>query len=219
MSPRSLLDHVVVACRTLDEGREWAEAVLGVTPSGGGVHVGLGTHNTLVRLDDRTYLELIAPDPAQPAPGSPRWFGLDTPSVQARIAHGPALVAWVARVEGASDALARVARLPGNASSSIRPAARGDYRWRFAFTEAGTLPMGGAAPHYMAWDSPHHPASTLPESGVHLVGLLGGTPDAVALGELLAASGLADPRVMVGQSATPHLIATFATPRGRVIVE
>lgn len=214
----SVLDHLVVACRALDAGRRWAEAVLGVAPSGGGVHVGLGTHNTLLRLDARTYLELIAPDPAQPTPAEARWFGLDSASVQARLDHGPALVAWVARVEGASDALDRAAGVPGNASCHIRPAARGDYHWRFAFTEAGTLPMGGA-PYYMAWDSPHHPASALPQTGVHLVGLLAGAPDAAALGELLAATGLADPRVMVGQSATPHLIATLETPRGRVTLE
>ena len=41
------LDHIVVAARTLDEGRAWALETLGVEAVGGGRHDGLATHNTL----------------------------------------------------------------------------------------------------------------------------------------------------------------------------
>ena len=72
------LDHIVIAARTLDEGRVWAAQTLGVDALGGGKHDGLATHNTLVKLDGHRYLEIIAIDPDAGAPNFPRWFGLDT---------------------------------------------------------------------------------------------------------------------------------------------
>lgn len=37
----------------------------------------MGTHNLMLRLGDSSYLEIIAINPAAPAPGRPRWFALD----------------------------------------------------------------------------------------------------------------------------------------------
>lgn len=34
-------------------------------------------------------------DPDAPAPARPRWFALDSPALQARLAWGPALVQWL----------------------------------------------------------------------------------------------------------------------------
>ena len=59
----------------------------------------MGTHNRLLRLGAGTYLELIAIDPDAATPGRSRWFELDDPAMQARLASGPRLVHWVARVD------------------------------------------------------------------------------------------------------------------------
>src|SRR4051812_41644302 len=94
---RAELDHLVVAAASLDEGREWCRSVLGAEATTGGSHDGLGTHNVLVSLGSRRYLEVIAVDPVAPSPSRPRWFGLDTDEVRGRLGTGPALVTWVAR--------------------------------------------------------------------------------------------------------------------------
>jgi hypothetical protein len=41
------LDHRVVVARTLDEGVQWCEATLGITPGAGGEPPRFGKHNRL----------------------------------------------------------------------------------------------------------------------------------------------------------------------------
>ena len=73
---RTTVDHLVVLAATLDEGSRWCTRLLGVTPSPGGQHPLMGTHNRLVNISSfaypDTYLEIIALDPeaqSQRAPG------------------------------------------------------------------------------------------------------------------------------------------------------
>ena len=66
--PAATLDHLVVAATTLADGIEYIAEITGVTPQPGGKHAAMGTHNALVRLSARTYLEIIAIDPWGPAP-------------------------------------------------------------------------------------------------------------------------------------------------------
>ncbi|HSH43331.1 MAG TPA: VOC family protein, partial [Arenicellales bacterium] len=79
------LDHLVVAAADLAAGREYIEDLLGVRTEAGGRHDAIGTHNQLLRLGDDQYLEIIAVDPDAPAPGKPRWFGLDDPALRESI--------------------------------------------------------------------------------------------------------------------------------------
>lgn len=170
------LDHIVVAANTLDEGRVWAREVLGVDPVGGGRHDGLATHNTLLKLD-QCYLEVIVIDLEAGAPNLPRWFGLDTEEVREHIAHGPRLVAWVARCSGVSDAIEQLAKTQDYSANVVRPASRADFRWRFAFTPDGARIAGGTLPHLIQWDCDVHPCDPLPESGISLTALMLGAPE------------------------------------------
>jgi hypothetical protein len=45
--PASQLDHLVVVAATLEQGVQWCERVLGITPGPGGDHALMGTHNRL----------------------------------------------------------------------------------------------------------------------------------------------------------------------------
>jgi Glyoxalase-like domain len=213
------LDHIVVAAKTLDEGRAWAREVLGVEASGGGKHAGLATHNTLIGLNARHYLEIIAIDADAGAPDFPRWFGLDTEEVQSMIAHGPRLVAWVARASGAENAIETFAAVTGNPVSVVRPAQRGDFRWRFAFTPDGARPRGGVLPHLIQWDVPIHPCDRLPDVGLSLSSLLVADPVHERISAVLDGLAFSDIKVQIGQSTSAQIIATLQTPHGNVMLE
>ena len=162
------LDHLVVAARTLDEGAAWIEERLGVRPSGGGKHVTMGTHNRLLSLGPECYLEVIAIDPGAPAPGRPRWFSLDTPSMAARLARGPAFVHWVARTD---DIIRELTGRP----VEILELQRGEFRWRMGVPADGLLVDEGAAPTLIQWIS-RSPAPVLPDAGVRLETFVAGPP-------------------------------------------
>ena len=103
-SPVSRVDHLVVAAASLEQGVQWCEATLGITPGPGGEHLLMGTHNRLFsvaspRFPD-AYFEIIAIQPGASTtrpPGAKRWFDLDDGLLHDRLlSHGPQLVHFVA---------------------------------------------------------------------------------------------------------------------------
>jgi hypothetical protein len=226
MNFKTELDHVVVACNSLDEGRAWCRDTFGVEASGGGKHAGIGTHNTLLSLGPKHYLEIIAIDPDGETPKFPRWFGLDTEEVKALIAHEPKLVAWVARIarthEGEvapSDAIEQLATIPTNAANIVRPASRGDFRWRFAFTHDGVRPRGGVLPYFIQWDVPSHPCEKLPDENIRLSSFLLGDPANDDIAAFLKLAHFADEKVHIAQSTSRQLVATLSTQDRIVVID
>ncbi len=196
------LDHLAVACASLGDGAAWVESLLGVPLEPGGRHERFGTHNRLLSLGEGLYLEVIAPEPG-PAPEVPRWFGLDD-------AGEPSLRNWIVRVP---DLRAALADAPPDAGESL-DLSRGPYAWSVAVPPNGSLPWSGAFPTLIQWREGGHPADSLPDRGVRLMGLEVGHPRAPRLKGLL--SGLADPRVNVVTADHPMLRARLQTPRGEV---
>ena len=141
------IDHIVLGARTLEEGAAFVERHLGVRPVAGGRHDGVGTHNMLLGLGNTCYLEIIAPDPAQPEPPHPRPFDLDDPAVRTMLEAEPALLAWVARTP-ALDAV--VARL-GPRAGEVRAMKRGDLSWRMAFPPQ-RQDMDNLVPPLIQWE-------------------------------------------------------------------
>src|SRR6185503_19995197 len=88
----------------------------GVRLSPGGSHPGLGTRNRLADLGDGAYLEVIGPDPDQPAPAEPRPFALDDLT-------SPRLVTWSLRVADLDAAVAH-AKAQGHNPGPILPMSR-----------------------------------------------------------------------------------------------
>lgn len=205
---RSEIDHLVVACATLDQGSAWALEVLGVEPQPGGKHATMGTHNRLLRLGEHTYLELIAIDPEGIEPARPRWFALDRPEVQARAAERPFLLTWVAATDDICDAVTRVPVL-----GEVAAFTRGAFAWRFALSHDGQVNYDGVLPSVIQWNSAH-PAAQLEDRGCRLLALDLVHPQAASVLPLFRALKLTGP---VDLAPGPlALRARVLTPRGSV---
>jgi hypothetical protein len=205
---RSEIDHLVVACADLAQGAHWAQQTFGVAPAGGGRHLTMGTHNRLLRLGPRCYLELIAIDPDGTPPGHPRWFDLDNPDLQQRIRQTPELVTWVAATDDLYEAVHKAPML-----GEVSDFTRGDYAWRFALTEGGRLNFGGVLPFMIQWNSAH-PAEAMDDSGCTLRALRLAHPAANSVLDLFRALRVSGP---VELDAGPRrLEALIRTPAGEV---
>jgi hypothetical protein len=205
------LDHLIVAAASLDRGVEWIEDRLGVRAQTGGKHVAMGTHNALLRIGARVYLEIIAIDAAATAPKRSRWMDLDEPRMRARLAEGPALIHWVVSTRDIDSDVARSSIDLGE----ILPMQRGDFRWRMTVPEDGHLPGRGLVPTLIEWSGARHPTDGLPESGVHLITLAGEHPEPAPVRDALAGLGLSE-MLKVTYGRTPRLAAMLRTPRGVV---
>jgi len=196
------IDHLVVVAPTLASGAEHVKAILGIAPGPGGAHPRMGTHNLLLRLGDAAFLEVIAPDPAAPHPGRPRWFGLDH-------VVAPRLAAWVARTDDLDacppDVLAEC--------GAVETMTRGAREWLITIPVDGRLPLGGALPMLIEWQVPRAPAGAgLPDAGCALAALGLRHPAPARVEALLARAGFED-RVAV-EAGAPGLWADVATPAG-----
>jgi hypothetical protein len=205
------LDHLVVAAATLEQGEDHLESLLGVRPQRGGKHVAMGTHNSVLKLGRRTYLEVLAIDPEAEAPARPRWFAMDTPRMRGALAERPRLIHWVARTDDI-DAARRASPID---LGPAHPLERGAFRWRITIPDDGHLPGDGIVPTLIQWDVANHPADAMPDSGVQLSVLAGAHPEPAAIRAALAKLMLGD-TVKVTFSATPKLAAMLPTRRGVV---
>jgi len=201
-------DHLVVAALSLDQGCNWVEEKLGARPAKGGQHVAMGTHNAVLSLGPRLYLEVIAVDPSLPTPVRPRWFDLDEPRMKAALAEGPQLITWAGRTRDLERAVHRIPSL-----GTILPMTRGEWSWRIVVPDDGHRPGRGLVPTLLQWDGTAHPADRMPDSGLRLVLLAGEHPEPATVREDIAALGLSD-TLKVTYAKSPRLAAMIRTPRG-----
>jgi len=203
------LDHLIVGAATLTAGIAFVERLTGVAPVPGGKHVTMGTHNALLRLNDRAYLEVIAVDPDGTKPPHPRWFDLDDVALQGELAERPQLIAWAARTSDIDRAISACDMALG----TIRSFERGGYRWRLTVPDDGRRPAKGVVPALIQWDVPAHPTDQLPSSNVVIVDLAASLPDPAPARTALTALGLSD-RMRVSYDREARLVAMLRTPRG-----
>ena len=213
------LDHLVVGCLDLDAARAEFERLLGIPAQGGGAHEGRGTRNALWGLDGgargAVYLEVIGPDPDQPAPRELP-FGMSLPEIRARLAAGPCLLTWKARCDDI-DARAARAAAAGVPLGPVEPMRRGDLRWRLTMAPDERALFQGAVPGLIQWpEGVTPPGALMAGSGLRLTEFAR-RPDAAAA-RALATLGLAE-ALPEADLAGAALRAVIETPTGRVVLE
>lgn len=199
------LDHILLGCSELNRGISFVEQNLGVKAMFGGVHPGRGTQNALLSLGKRHYLEIIAPDPAQPGSKSARRSQLEELSE-------PRLVEWAAHPGDLSSFSKRLQQV-GLTFEGPTPGSRKRPDGPLLQWQTLTLndDASGLLPFFIEWsaNSPH-PSTDAP-AGCHLIRFELATPEPDQLAETLKLLSL-DVTVVKGQ--TPQLRARFAGPKG-----
>ena len=162
------LDHLIVGARDLDEGIAYLEKLSGYRAAYGGSHPGRGTRNALLKLGHHSYLEILAPDPEQPA----LVWHKELPTLDE-----PRLVGYAERVNDINTLAVHLKKrgveLFGPTPGS-RTLPNGDIlRWTLLLRADD---REGILPFYIAWDSNSpHPSDDAP-GGCLLVDLHGTGP-------------------------------------------
>jgi hypothetical protein len=201
------IDHLVLGVAELEPGIALVEQLTGVRASRGGRHPGRGTHNALLALGGRRYLEIIAVDPEQPDAAQ-----LQFPAL--RGLREPQLIAWAVAVTAIADA-ARAARAAG--LEVIGPLAGSRARAKAPLLVWKTLsfvsgPLEGL-PFFIEWPPrAAHPSEDAP-SGATLQSFTIEHTSPQRLASLLEVLGVS---ASVASGDRVRLRARLASPRGEV---
>lgn len=168
------LDHITVIAPSLADGVAHVRTCLDIDVPFGRQHQDMGTHNHLLRLGERVYLEIIAVDPDAPRPARRRWFGLDDQAaVRAAWDSGFRLRGWVARTTDIEAVLSEHAGMLGRkVAFSSR---NGDFF--FAIPDDGSLPLDGVAPSVIDRQGKPPPVAAMADPGARLHSVIIEHPD------------------------------------------
>ncbi len=194
------LDHIVLAVADLAQACEAFGELTGCTPTPGGPHPGLGTHNALVAFAQGSYLEIIAPDPAQDSKN-------EFCATLAALAE-PVLLHWALGSNDLSEQQQRAHEL-SFAPTAIFDTARvqpDGQRLQWQLMGLGGHAMGGGAPFFIDWCGCTHPSETSPTVG-ELLAFEVVVPDPDRLAALVGPI----PSLSLGQGAVPALALRFAS--------
>jgi len=201
----SMLDHILLGVRDLDEGISFIEKKSGVRAIVGGSHPGAGTRNALISLGAERYLEIIAPDPQQSSAPNALHTGLAD-------LRAPGLIGWAIHthdIAGVAANLRKAAIAFDGPLDGSRKRPDGQLlQWK-------TLRLkddrGGTLPFFIEWGkSTTHPSVDAPR-GCSLASFSVGSPNPAELRQLFHQVGVA---VTVDSAAAPKLSARFEAARG-----
>jgi hypothetical protein len=226
------IDHLVIVAQNLEQGVQWCEATLGITPGPGGEHTRYGTHNRLFKVASPThpmaYVEIIAINPAavRPKRASPtRWFDMDNPALQKAVSKEPRLVHFVVNtpdIRAARMAIRMQGIDRGPAVPCSRRTNRGTLNWQISVRADGQRLFDGCLPTLIQWGKPEatdplklHPRNTLTRSGVTLQSIEVTHPSAAKLQAAYDAIALKHIAITEGPA---NLKAILQTPKGLVVL-
>lgn len=142
-------DHIILGCKSLDDGIAYMEKLSGYRAAIGGLHPGRGTRNALLKLGYHSYLEILAPDPEQK---ELVWHK------ELATLEAPLIVGWATAVKSIEQYAVHlrergVACIGPMAGSRTKPNGE-TLRWKTLVREDD---KAGILPFYIEWapDSPH----------------------------------------------------------------
>jgi len=200
------LDHLLLGSSNLDSGIAFVEQHTGVRAVVGGVHPGRGTRNALLSLDERQYLEIIAPDPEQKDVAADGLLKL------VQHLENPELVAWAAHVNDI-EALARRLKAAGIPVEGPEPGSRQRpdgklLRWKTLGVSAG---HDEVTPFFIEWSRDTVYPSVDAPGGCRLEEFSAGDPNPAGLTKVFHKLEL---DVTVRRSEKPELKARIRGPKG-----
>ena len=203
---KNAVDHLLLGVPNLEDGIAWVLEKTGVEAVFGGRHPGLGTHNALLSLGEKQYLEIIAPDPTQTTL-APQFAFL-------QLATAPRLLTWAAATNDihltAAHAHEAGFELNGpNAGSRTRPDGQ-TLRWKTLFLQND---FSLVIPFFIEWDATsRHPSEDSPK-GCALRSFEFETPPPEKLRAAFKSLGL---YANVTRGHETRLHAVLETPQGLV---
>lgn len=201
-----MLDHFVYGASDLDEAVALLADLLGVVPSAGGRHDGLGTHNALLGLGSNKYLEIIAPDPSQSNILTPRPLGLDDLTK-------PKLITWAVTASDLEDRVSEGRKAgfdAGVVTNMTRTKPNGDVlEWRLTQRSQGPG-EDGIVPFLIDWGESEHPSESC-AVGCTLNQWHAEHPDPSKIRRFFEAFGVQSD---VKFAEIPALVAIIDTPNG-----
>ena len=180
------IDHFAIGADSLQQGSAALKMSLGVEIPKGSKHDAMSTHNCVCQAGNESFLEILANDPEAPDPRRARWFTMDDPATQARLAERPRALCWVV---GTDDLDSIVASSPVNLGEVVF-FQRGERTWRLTVPSDGHLPEGGLLPAFIEWSPGPHPSTGMQDLGVKLTDVKLTHPDPVWLSETLRTLGV-----------------------------
>jgi len=151
------IDHIVYAVKNLKEATAKFTQKTGLQVVTGGQHLEYGTHNALVRIGNKSYLEFIAKDDTIERTHTHTWMGLDH-------LHDNKITRWALRsanVERDAELLAIYEPALSKIVMGSRETSDGT-TLNWLMTSALPSPEIEAAPFLLDWKNSVHPTKGLP---------------------------------------------------------
>lgn len=173
------LDHLVFAVPDLDRGITFIEELLGLKVFPGGRHLHFGTHNALIRTGEKSYFEIIAPDPTNPK-DHPLWMGLTGIRPPGRLTRWGLKHPLDNKV---MDGLRAYDPMLSIISEGQREKPDGSIL-KWMLTPPAPFPLVESCPFFIDWSDSDHPSRQLPKD-CHLKYLSVSSPRASEINDFL----------------------------------
>ncbi len=205
----SNIDHIVYVCSDLENEIQRFQKILGIKISYGGRHLDKGTHNALFRIGERSYFELLAPDPERDTEIDVQWLG-------AGEANEHRISAWCVQPDDISQALEfmneeskyNYALYPGSRKKSDGSI----LSWKLGLCDK--MMKTDVFPFLIDWAESQHPSSSLPLiCNLESLKISHACPEKV-----LKITEHLNIRVDVEKKDTPSIQASISCPNGLIVI-